>query len=142
MPKKTPRFRGEVKDGKFQPEDPIAFMKQIRSLDGKTVWASMEEWKEFKHRSLNENSYYHGVVIDILSSELGYTHDEMHEVIKWKFLAHPIELKGQKVMTAVSTASLSTSEFEGLMAKIRTWASMELGIYIPEPNEVPYNFFG
>lgn len=140
--KKTPRFRGVVKDGKFQPEDPIAFMKQIRSLDGKEVWASMEEWKEFKQRSLNENRYYWSVVIDILSSELGYTPEEMHEVIKWKFLAHPIELKGQKVMTAVSTASLSTSEFEGLMSKIRTWASMELGIYIPEPNEVPYNFFG
>jgi hypothetical protein len=34
-----------------------------------------------------------------------------------------------------STATLSTLEMEDYLARVREFASMELGCYIPEPNE-------
>ncbi len=93
-----------------------------------------------KERSGNQNRYYWGCVIQILSEDTGYTKDEMHEIIKHKFLLiHSIlETKqGRKVAVEFSrsTTELDTKEFENLMSEIREWASMELGIYIQNPGE-------
>ena len=37
-------------------------------------------------RSTLQNSYYFGVVVEILAKELGYDKDEIHEILKYKFL--------------------------------------------------------
>ncbi len=97
-----------------------------------------------KSRSNPQNSYYWGVVIDMLSENTGFTPDEMHEVLKNRFLnyskklkLHPLgisNLETQKLTK--STTALTTVEMEGYLSSIRTWASINLGCYIPEPNEV------
>ncbi len=96
---------------------------------------------EVKSRSNSQNSYYWGVVIETLSDELGYTPDEMHEIIKHRFLTQNDIIKGKTgavyVSHSKSTTSLTTKEFEDLMTRIRQWASMDLGIFIQEPNEPP-----
>ena len=90
-------------------------------------------------RSNQQNAYYWGVVVKILSSETGYTPDEMHEVLKFKFLGtREISFKGEKIPTLNDSKSLKTNEFEEYLTKIREWASAELSIYIPTPNEVSY----
>lgn len=43
----------------------------------------------------------------------------------------------REVSTVKGSSVLTTSEFEKFMSDIRRWASMELGLYIPEPNEYP-----
>jgi len=50
---------------------------------------------------------------------------------------HHIEtLNGIKeVEVPKSTAELTTKEFEEYTTSIRQWASQELGVYIPTPNE-------
>ena len=75
-----------------------------------------------KQRSSPQNRYFHGVMLQILSDELGYTLEEIKGVVKYKF--------GIK-----STSSLSTADFESFMSDIRQWASRDLSIWIPEPNE-------
>lgn len=93
-----------------------------------------------KNRSNPQNKYYWGCVVQILSDELGYTPNEIHEIIKYKFLTSklPIETKKTRVNVGIlkSTTDLDTKEFEELMSKVRQWASIELGIYITEPNEI------
>ena len=94
-----------------------------------------------KGRSSPQNKYYWSVVVNTLSEETGYELDEMHEIIKRKFLTqHKIVkgLKGQVLQMELSgsTSQLDTKEFENLMSRIRTWASAELSIWIPEPNEI------
>lgn len=37
-----------------------------------------------------------------------------------------------------STTDLNTKEFEDVMTKVRQWASLEMSVWIPEPNEVPF----
>lgn len=46
--------------------------------------------------------------------------------------------RDRKVPTLRSTTDLTTIEMEEYLSKIRTWASMTLSCYIPEPNEVDY----
>lgn len=92
------------------------------------------------NRSTSQNKYYWGCVVQILSDELGYTPNEIHEIIKDKFLGVRVPLKNPKGLDIFgwihkSSTSLDTKEWEELMTKIREWASQVLSIWIPEPNE-------
>lgn len=92
-----------------------------------------------KNRSLSQNKYYWGCVVQIISDELGYTKDEVHEIIKHRFLSENRIIKGKTgevhVSLSKSTTELDTKQWEDLMSQIRIWASQTLGIYIMEPNE-------
>lgn len=93
-----------------------------------------------KNRSNPQNKYYWGCVVQTLSDELGYTKDEIHEIIKHRFLTQIDVIKGRigvvHVSHSKSTTNLDTKEWEELMSQIRVWASQTLGILILEPNEV------
>jgi hypothetical protein len=83
-------------------------------------------------RSDLQNNYYWGVVLELLSKELGYDQDEMHEILKYKFLqSHAMGMPYVK-----STTKLSTGEFEEYLSKIKRWAAEFLNIVIPDPNTV------
>lgn len=88
-------------------------------------------------RSLNQNKYYWAVVVSILASELGYFKDEMHDILRRKFLGYTRlnPLSGAEEMFAKSTTDLNTQEMEEYMDNIRVWAISEMEIYIPMPNE-------
>ncbi len=84
-------------------------------------------------RSKSQNNYYWSVIIRTLGNVFGYTDEEMHDTIKYIFLREqpvgkPVHIK--------STTELNTKEAEEFYERIRTWAAMEYGIYIPEPNEI------
>lgn len=88
-----------------------------------------------KPRSLKENNYYWGVIIDILSNESGEDPDRIHHFLRDKFLRID---SGGIIPKSKSTAELSTAEAEDYYSKIRMWASGDpWNIYIPKPNE-PY----
>lgn len=92
-----------------------------------------------KDRSQNQNRYYWGCVVQILSEELGYERDEVHEMLKYKFLTSKLPVETSKTRINLgfvkSTTELDTKEFEEFLSSVRVWASRELGIYIQEPNE-------
>jgi hypothetical protein len=81
-------------------------------------------------KSQNENS---DPLIKILSDDIGYSKDEMHEALKRKFLVYE---NVQGLPTQLSTTQLSTIEFESYLEQIRRWASMDMGIIIPDPTKV------
>lgn len=96
--------------------------------------------KESKQRSLQENSYYWGVVLPTVSDHIGYTVEELHEIFKSLFLSEVKHIKMsngtlREVRYARSTASLKVFEFEQYLENIRTWSALELGINIQLPNE-------
>ncbi len=96
-----------------------------------------------KGRSGCQNRYYWGVVIDLLSEHTGFDREEMHEVLKHKFLRKTVWIhkKGgieeQSIITK-STTGLTTKQFEEYLSGIRQWASADLGVFLPEPNEADY----
>ena len=99
---------------------------------GDHVFFTVEKITKRKERSLEQNAYYWGVIIKILSEEIGYTKDEMHEALRYKFLRYE-NVNG--LPTFLSTTQLSTVEWECYMEEVRRWASMDMGIVIPEPNQ-------
>jgi hypothetical protein len=132
-----PKFMGKFSDG----NNPVLFDAERTRMKiylrkfkpGELIYVTVGKVKERKQRSLEQNAYYHGVVLDILSDEIGYDHDEMHDALRYKFLQYE-NVKGLK--TILSTTQLTTKEFEVFLSRIRRWAAMDMGIFIPKPNEV------
>ena len=85
-----------------------------------------------KTRSTSQNSYYWGVLVKHISEETGYSEDETHAKLAYKFLL----IKDSKTPYVKSTTKLSTTEFEEYNEKIRQWASSFLSLSLPLPNEI------
>ena len=101
---------------------------------------SMTIAKHRKFRTDPQLKYYFGVVVKVLSDELGYHVDEMHELLKHMFNPKMIDVKGYCVELGGSTGDLKTNEMEDYMSRIRMWASSDLSIFIPLPNEAGYEY--
>ena len=140
MDQKKLKFHGTIQGHKFLAKEPKAFLAHVKSLSGQEVTVTVNKYRAYKQRSNDQNRYYWGVVIKLLRDETGHSPEELHEILKLKFLLKTYQLKGKQFPGVVSTADLSTMEFEDLMAKIRSWASLDLGIYIPAPNEVSFEY--
>ena len=95
-----------------------------------------------KYRSSEQNRYFHGVVLPLIADHLGDINlDTTKDLLKSMFLKEQRMIKTKKdkmkeVTVIRGSRELSTKEFEEFMSKVRMWASMELGISIPEPHEV------
>ena len=127
-----PLFYGIVEKGQLAVNHPDRFKEYYQQFEGKEVQILVESKK--RKRSNKQNRYYWGVVISILCDYFGYDNDEMHEALKWQFLRK----KDLDPPTVGSTRKMSTVEWEDYMSKVRSWASLEYGVNIPEPNEPFY----
>jgi hypothetical protein len=154
-------FFSTVKDGKLQKNTTQNILQELAHLEGKRVVITIEKQKS--SRSLQQNSLY-WVYIDILSQELGHSKDEMHELVKYKFLKLKrfiSVVNGKSVILALedgiyvdvstgeihdiekvepydkigSTATLTKSEFINFIDSLITWAKDFLGITLPSPEE-------
>jgi len=120
MPSTTMIFNGNIKSGKLE----IYNRKQMKDwiATRKDGLVRIQVRQPRVSRSINQNDYFHGVLLKKLGDELGYEIEEMKGVIKWLFHVK-------------STSDLSSTEFEDLCRRVRRWAAIELNINLPEPNE-------
>ena len=136
----TREFIGTVENGHL----PYGLRAQIadtmRRMEGKRLAISIKEVK--RRRSNNQNRYYWGVVIPIITNmflEAGNNTDEneVHEFLKEHvgglktILSDP---SGIRRTVVKSSARINTSEFENYMEKVRAWAA-SFDVEIPLPNE-------
>ena len=112
------KFAGKVEKGKLTLDDLFAFKDYLKEIDGDI---HLEIKSAEKVRSPQQNAYYR-VIIRILSKELGYEEDEMHKVIKEKYQIR-------------STRQLSKPEFTELIEAIKRWASIDMGIALPNARQ-------
>lgn len=85
-----------------------------------------------KIRTLPQNRYYWGVIVEMLASHCGYdTKEEMHESLKHEFLSYKHAVSGLTV--TLSTTSLSTVAFRNYCDQIQRWSATFLGLVIPDP---------
>ena len=96
--------------------------------------AGMPEVKET--RSQKQNRYYWGVVCKILSQDLGYLPEEIHQLMAKQFLSY--ENQGEQFVC--STTKLNTKDMEEYLENVRRFASMELSCFIPKPNETEFSY--
>ena len=99
----------------------------------------VEVKKQRNNRSNMQNSYYWKCIVQGLAEELGYFPDEMHDILRAKFLNEweMLEINDKKIgiNKIGSTATLNTKAFEIYADQIRIWAMTELGIRLMMPNE-------
>lgn len=91
-----------------------------------------------QQRSNNQNRYYWGVVLAYLAEETGYTKDEVHQLMQKRFLKYTKDVFDTSEEFVRSTTSLNTLEMQEYLDQICIFAISELGVYIPQPNEIVY----
>lgn len=122
------KFNGEVKNGKFKADEPELFVRSFVQYEGKRVTVTVGRYR--KPRSKEENNFFHGVVLPLLSEASGYDTTEIKGIVKFRFgIKH--------------TSELSTVEFENFVEIVRWWAvapieegGSGLDCIIPLPEQV------
>jgi len=97
--------------------------------------------RAYATRSGKQNAYYWGIVLAALSEHTGHLPEELHEILKAKFLPKSLavcDLNGKEEGAYViggSTVSLSVEEFASYVNRIVIWAEDDLGVLIPQSTE-------
>lgn len=134
-------FTGTVNGGALKLHNKSVFDSLICQFNGKDVNIVIEKQK--RKRSSPQNRYYHGVVIPAIQYGLMETQGEwmnkkeVHEFLKSNFNYKELVNKesGEVVKVPITTATLSTIEFEEYIDRIRIFADTFLNLIIPLPNE-------
>jgi hypothetical protein len=129
-----PKFKGTVQRGRFFPYETEVYDIYLQSLEGKECELNLSEWK--KKRTEDSNRYYFGVVVKMIAEEMGETKDEAHAFLTTMFLKDYKTVKEKQYVIVRSTTSLSTKEFSKYSEECKQWASMELGIFIPDAYKI------
>lgn len=116
-------------------EDKKKLFGILKNLSGKHS-ISIEKFRD--GRSSSQNRYYWGIIVNGLASEFGYFRDEIHQLLRQKFLGYTREnpVTGKTEQFVRSTTDLSTDEMEQYLESIRVWALSEFSVYLPLPNEI------
>lgn len=131
----------QIRSGRLFIKNRREFDYKVRRLDER--WMLEVCVKRLRaSRSIQQNRYYFGVVLVLISEHTGYSADELHDVLKAKFLPKHLafsdgngEVKDEFVIGG-STRKLNTVEFGEYMESIRRWAAEDLDVVIPDPREV------
>lgn len=130
---------GFVSAGRLQMRNRQMVADQLQRMRDGEVRITIE--RVHATRSAQANRYYWGVVVELLAEHTGYTADEIHDVLKAKFLPKKLavtngngEIKGEFVVGGTTT-KLDKLEFGEYVTRIRQWALDDLGVLIPEASE-------
>jgi len=134
----NPILKAKIENGKLTFLDPEKYRQLISSQSG-IVDVIIK--KVSSPRSNRQNRYYWGIALKLISEHTGYTIEETHEVLKYIFLQKHIDFEKkdgsvERASYVQSTTTLNTQEFETYLENIKRWASINLGVVIPDPNEI------
>lgn len=129
---------GFVKGGKLEMRNRKAVTEQLRRMKDGEVLITIEPRKAA--RSSQQNRAYWGLVVEAISDHTGYSPEDVHEILKAKFLPKRLavadgngEIVGEYVIGGTTT-KLNKLEFGEYMDAIKRWAAEELDIVIPDPD--------
>lgn len=126
-----PKFYAQIENGVLTHLDREAFTNYLKTLNG---LVKIEVKPHKKIRSLNQNAYYHGVVLQIISEDTGHTPEELHDVFRKMFLSHTTKkVFGLTLDHLATTTDLTTVEFMNYIDRITALVG-EAGITIPPPS--------
>jgi hypothetical protein len=106
---------------------------QIKRLDIKKLYTVEILEKKF-NRSISQNSLM-WLWLTCIEFETGNDRNELHDIFKKKWLIPKVaHLYGEKI-ERYTTTDLNTTEFKHYLDKIQIFASSELGIKLPDPED-------
>lgn len=114
----------------------VNFLRGLKLDPAKPFVVTVEPYK--KRRSMSQNSLLwkrHGEIVAAIGEYTGYSAEDVHELLKQKFLTPKvIEVNGETIRR-YSSKGLSTAEFADFMTKIEIFAQTELGIILTNPED-------
>lgn len=131
----NPVFQGKVEKGKLVLETQERFRVYLSKYEGMPIEVSVRKKKS--QRSINQNAAYWGIAVEILCGHLGYDKDTLHDALRQKFASRVDPATGLTVVE--STAKMDTVRFMKYYDDIQRWAAEFLNVYIPDPNEAPFD---
>lgn len=130
---------GQIEGGKLEIRNRSQMSAALRGMKDGEVLIRIERLRAT--RSGRQNAWYWGVIVQMLAEHTGYTPDEMHEVLKAKFIPKRFavadgngEIQDELVIGG-SSAQLNTVEFGEYCEAIRQWAADALHVVIPDPED-------
>lgn len=144
MPDQTFTYYGSVQNSQIKL--PKKMQREIKAaFEGRTIEVTVK--RKRKRRSSEQNRYYWGVVVRIISAylidfapEQDATPQVVHQYLKERFLPLVLQEKpkmvlptGEVVEGVYSTTKLTTVQFMDYIERVLHWAA-ELDMIIPDPD--------
>lgn len=130
----SPIITGRVEGGKFVASNANLFRKAFWSHEGREVDVVVKRHR--KNRSVNANAYYWGKVIPMIGEAIGESDAEaVHEMLKMEHNYYIKTVGKRELRVPLSTADLSTEDFQAYIDRVKRWGSEWLSLYIPDPGE-------
>jgi len=116
----------------------IAYLNKLP--EGKEYDCTIERHKV--KRSLDQNALY-WLWNKCIGNELGYTKDDVHNLLATKFLGMKKikDFDGGWIEVPMETKTLDTAQFTDYLNRIQVFASAELGIILPDPADLAFASF-
>ena len=93
------------------------------------------------HRTISQNKLYR-LWVKLIADETGHTENELHAYFKAIFLEKQYKVVfNEQVEIEASTTRLTTKEFTTFLDKIYLFASEELKMILPKPDDICFNEF-
>ena len=73
--------------------------------------------------TINQSEKNYWKLIEELGDFLGYEADEMHALMKYKFLSYKQDMLGDEMVVIPSTSKLNSKDFEDYLSKVEEFAS-------------------
>ena len=109
-----------IKSRKISGSEDESIQKLFGKLDDTKFYdISIREHKD--SRSIQQNKRYWALITE-MSSYLGYTTDEMHQMMAYKYLSYKNDLMGEEVVVVPSTTKLKIKEFNEYYDKVAQFA--------------------
>jgi hypothetical protein len=139
LEKMTPKFQATIIDGriKLSRGEGALYKDYLLTLEGKDVQITIEKYRHTM--SEQQRRYYFAVVVKMIADDTGQDYDTIHEFLKHNFAPRKkITIKkGVAQWIPQCTHELFREDvFDHFIEPVRAWASSELGIVIPDPNQV------
>ena len=134
----TPKFHARIENGRIKLSQGEArlYRNHLATLEGKPVQVTIGKVKGL--RTEQQMRYYWGVVVKLIADYTGDDIDTIHEFLKDKFAPRKtITVQDEARTIAGCTHDLFKENFfEDYIDHIRVWASSELSLVIPNPQQV------
>jgi hypothetical protein len=117
-----------------------AAIEYIGRLPDRLYTVTVEKTRQ--QRTLSENALY-WLWVTCIADETGMDKDAVHFEFKARFIGYE-QVKGLfdvPIMRPISTTTLDTSQFKQYLDKIQIFASAELGIVLPSPDDKAFEAF-
>lgn len=115
-------------------------IEQLQELDLKKVYICTLK-KETNKRTIDQNSLY-WLWLTCIEQETGQDKNDLHLLFKQMFLPRKEVIIGLQIyQIETSTKDLNTFEFKQYLDKIQIFTASELGITLPDPEDLKFEAF-